>query len=149
MLKYRKNASVVVFYKNKFLIVCKKSRSFGGKFWQFIQGGIEKNESPIQAIKRELREETGLTKIKILFKSKHANKYDWPKNLQKERNLRGQKQQFFFVELIKKQKIKINKNELIAFKWAEKKELLKLFKISNQIRLAKKLLTELEKFKKY
>ena len=36
--------------------------------WQMPQGGIDQNESPLSAMKRELAEETSITKIKILKK---------------------------------------------------------------------------------
>ena len=50
------------------------------------QGGINKNETPIKAAFRELKEETGVMKkdVKILSVSKNWLYYDLPKNLIKK-----------------------------------------------------------------
>ena len=37
-----------------------------GNFWQMPQGGIDKNESYLEAAKRELKEETGVVTVKVI-----------------------------------------------------------------------------------
>ena len=48
--------------EDKFL--CVKNRKFG---WiNFVMGGIEGDETPIEAVRREVLEETGYTNLKII-----------------------------------------------------------------------------------
>ena len=51
--------------------------------WQMPQGGINKNETPFNAMKRELEEETSITKIKILKEIESWLEYELPPNLWK------------------------------------------------------------------
>ena len=41
------------------------ARRCGQDAWQFPQGGINKNESPVDAMYRELQEETGLLPVHV------------------------------------------------------------------------------------
>ena len=54
-------------------IICKKNdeRKYlvllhGGKYWNFPKGKLESGESEIEAAARELKEETGITQIKVV-----------------------------------------------------------------------------------
>ncbi len=80
--------------------------------WQFPQGGVSKNESLVEAMYRELREETGLDEdqVRIVAHTKNWLHYDLPdrllrnqrrgKNFGRNRNrFRGQKQVWFLLEL--------------------------------------------------
>ena len=49
--------------------------------WQMPQGGVDQNESFLQAAKRELEEETGIKSVKLIKKLDGWFKYDLPKNL--------------------------------------------------------------------
>jgi len=55
-LSYRSTIGALLRYKGKDLLVCKP----GLPFFDVLHGGIEKNESDEQALKREIREEVGL-----------------------------------------------------------------------------------------
>ena len=61
---FRKNAGVVVFNKHKKVLLCK--RVDVANSWQFPQGGIEENESPSEAGKRELFEETSIKSVELI-----------------------------------------------------------------------------------
>lgn len=66
--------------------------------WQMPQGGIDKNEDPLEAAKRELWEETGVTSASLLAESKGWLKYDLPAELigiALKGKYRGQSQKWF------------------------------------------------------
>jgi len=45
------------------------------ELWEFPKGHVKKNENELQTLKRELREETGITKFYLLSKRPEINKY--------------------------------------------------------------------------
>ena len=49
--------------------------------WQMPQGGVDEGENYLNAMKRELLEETGITNIKLLKEIKNWQQYELPKNL--------------------------------------------------------------------
>jgi len=66
--------------------------------WQMPQGGIDKGETPRQAALRELKEEIGTNKAKILGESRMWLKYDLPVELTGGvwgGRYRGQRQKWF------------------------------------------------------
>lgn len=95
--------------------------------WQMPQGGIDQNETPLDAMKRELAEETSITKIKILKEIKNSYEYELPPNLLGKiwkGRFRGQKQKWYIVRFIGKDS-EINLNtahpEFIEWKWIDYK----------------------------
>jgi len=114
-LPFRKNISgIVVNEDNKILLIRKESFDF----WQFVQGGIERNENPEEAFGRELKEETGISKFEIIGKSKNQFRFDWPEVLRDKKGFAGQIQSFLFVRIKGNPKIKLSKGDkLDDFKW--------------------------------
>ena len=95
--------------------------------WQMPQGGIDQNETPLDAMKRELAEETSITKIKILKEIENFYEYELPPNLLGKiwkGRFRGQKQKWYIVRFIGKDS-EINLNtahpEFIEWKWVDYK----------------------------
>jgi putative (di)nucleoside polyphosphate hydrolase len=65
---YRPNVGIVIFNSKK-KIWCGRRLGINTKdAWQLPQGGIDDNESPLEAAVREAYEETGIKSIKKLVK---------------------------------------------------------------------------------
>ena len=101
---YRPNVAVVILNKEGGVLWCRRKNKDG---WQFPQGGIDKNESPEQAIYRETNEEVGLNTndIKIIDELEKWFKYDVPKQRRgtyffRSKNFKGQIQKWFLAELV-------------------------------------------------
>ena len=80
------------------------ARRVGQDAWQFPQGGIQDEESPEQAMYRELHEETGLTEddVEVIGRTADWLRYDIPEHLQRKRSKPlcvGQKQIWFMLRL--------------------------------------------------
>jgi putative (di)nucleoside polyphosphate hydrolase len=99
---YRPNvASVIINEDNKILW----AKRVNEDNWQFPQGGIQKGETPEQAMYREVYEEVGLKKnsFEILGRSADWLKYDVPEKFVKtywQGRYKGQKQIWFLLKFI-------------------------------------------------
>ena len=118
------------------------------KYWQMPQGGIDKNESFVEAAKRELEEETGVKTIKILKEFDGWLIYDLPKNLIDKiwkGRYRGQKQKWFIIKFLGKNNeinIRTKNPEFLDWKWIDPSDLPKVvvnFKSDIYKKLAKEL----------
>lgn len=98
---YRANVGIIVMNKAGNLLWAKRC---GKNFWQFPQGGINNQETPEEAMWRELKEEVNLcnSSTKIITVSKNWLYYKIPiKLLRKNKNnpCIGQKQKWFLLLL--------------------------------------------------
>ncbi len=100
--------------------------------WQMPQGGIDGGESPRAAALRELEEETGTGKAKILARSRDWIRYDLPADLVPliwRGRYRGQKQKWFammFEGVDSDIDIATEHPEFSAWRWAELEDLSRL-----------------------
>lgn len=82
------------------------ARRVGGfDAWQFPQGGIHNDESPEEALFRELYEEIGVTAdaVKVLGQTKDWLRYRLPRHMRRGNSTTGfvgQKQKWFLLELL-------------------------------------------------
>ena len=69
--------------------------------WQFPQGGIEDGESPVEAVWRELREETGMGagELRLVRECSEWLAYELPEAARSEKTGLGQVQRWFAFDL--------------------------------------------------
>ena len=100
--------------------------------WQMPQGGIDGDESPREAVRRELREEIGTDKAEIIAETEDWLHYDLPANvtgLVWGGRYRGQKQKWFALRFTGHDDdidIAANDQEFTNWKWTEMDSLPKL-----------------------
>jgi putative (di)nucleoside polyphosphate hydrolase len=60
------------------LVFVAKRIDMTSEAWQAAEGGIYKGESPLKAVRRELKEKTGTDRAELLAESKGWYAYDLP-----------------------------------------------------------------------
>jgi len=107
---YRPNVAAVIL-SSRYPDVCEffvAHRSDIKNAWQFPQGGIDEDETPIEALKRELLEEIGCNNVEILGEYPEWISYNFPKvSRGKQYPFDGQIQKYFLVRLDKDAKINL------------------------------------------
>jgi putative (di)nucleoside polyphosphate hydrolase len=129
--EYRVGVGVMLVNKARHVFVGRRI-DVADEAWQMPQGGIELGEEPIHAALRELREEIGTAKVKIIAESTGWHKYDLPSNLQGRAwhgRWRGQLQKWFVMRFVG-QDSEINVHttvpEFSAWKWVPSEDLPKI-----------------------
>lgn len=147
---YRSGVGIMIINKKKKIFVGKRIDNKSDA-WQMPQGGIDAGESEEEAMRRELLEETGIKKFKILSISKNYHYYNLPYRLQKKfwgGKYLGQRQKWYLVEFLgEEREININGEtpEFSEYKWIKKNEATKVI-----VNFKKPLYEELiEEFKKF
>ena len=141
--------AIVLNNKNK-IFVGKRADNPVNK-WQMPQGGVNKGENLINAMKRELMEETSIQNIKVLKKIDKWFEYELPKDLLGiiwKGKFRGQKQKWFIVRFIGNESeinLKTKHPEFIEWKWIEIDELTNVI-VDFKKDVYKKLAIELKEF---
>ena len=114
------------------IVLNKENRVFVGKRkdnpvdkWQMPQGGVNKNEDFLSAMKRELCEETSIKNIKVIKILDGWYEYELPEELLGiiwKGKFRGQKQKWFVVRFTGKEgeiNLETKYPEFIEWKWID------------------------------
>ena len=118
---------VVLNVKNKVFVAKRKDNPIDK--WQMPQGGVDKGEDFLKAMKRELFEETGIKNIKIIKKIEKMYEYELPENLVGiiwKGKYRGQQQKWFITKFLgNDDEINLNTSnpEFIEWKWIDVEKL--------------------------
>ena len=144
-LPMRNGVGVIVLNKENKIFVGKRKDNPVNK-WQMPQGGVDKGEDYLTAMKRELLEETSIKNIEVLKELEGFFEYELPKNLVGiiwKGKFRGQRQKWYIAKFIGDEK-EINLNtsyaEFIEWKWVSPDDLPNVivdFKKSMYIKLSK------------
>ncbi|MDC0937962.1 RNA pyrophosphohydrolase [Pelagibacteraceae bacterium] len=115
----------VILLNNKNQVFVGKRKDNPGDKWQMPQGGVDKGEDFITAMRRELHEETSIKNIEIIKEINKIYKYELPKNLIGiiwKGKFRGQKQKWFIAKFLgSDNEINLNTShpEFIEWKWID------------------------------
>ena len=127
-LPMRTGVGIIVLNNNNQVFVGKRKDNPGDK-WQMPQGGVDKGEDFITAMRRELIEETSIKNIKILKEIQNMYQYELPKNLVGiiwKGKFRGQRQKWFITKFLgKDDEINLDTQhpEFIDWKWIDPQDL--------------------------
>lgn len=124
---YRPYVAAIIFTRTKsrdlFLLLRRKQNWKG---WEYVKGGLLPGESLKAGLKREIFEETGQKRFKVIAKLAKPVKYEWQKTYQKDRKKwQGAIQQVYVVELFSKT-IRLDRKEHSGYRWVPAKTALKL-----------------------
>ncbi len=88
MKKYRKNAGIIVFNKNKKVLICERIGNWE-QAWQFPQGGIDEKETAQEAAIRELKEETSISSVRAILTETTPLIYEFPPEVKANSKKKG------------------------------------------------------------
>ena len=110
-LPYRPGAGICLFNAQGLVFVAERRDCRGA--WQMPQGGIQRDEDPVNAVLREMKEEVGTDNARIIARAPEVLRYDFPEWLQNRRitndganglvfrgKYRGQEQDWFALQFL-------------------------------------------------
>ncbi|MCE3038757.1 RNA pyrophosphohydrolase [Helicobacter anatolicus] len=129
--KYRPNVAAIIVssrYPNACEFFVAQRADIKG-VWQFPQGGIDANETPKEALLRELKEEIGTDFVEIIAECPKWISYDFPNIATKKMyQYDGQIQKYFLVRIKKESDINLDTAhpEFISYQFVKYDALLEL-----------------------
>ena len=117
----RINVLVFIFTKTpSFRVLLMKRKPEKGGFWQPVSGGIERNETPLQALEREVIEETGIKSYERIVDLE----YTFAHNTEKDGVLMKMRDICYAVEVKRMLKITLS-DEHLEYIWCDLKDCMK------------------------
>ena len=99
-------------------LLLKRNPERGG-FWQHVTGGLEKGETRIEALKREVLEETGIENLVRIVEGVYCFELSSPLH---------EKEYVFGVEVLLDEEVEMDKNEHSEYRWCSFAKASKLLK---------------------
>ena len=136
-----KSCGLVVFNSNKILLLKYSDNNAQGKggHWDFPKGHVEQNETEIETALRELEEETGISKVKIIDNFRHSISYTFSR---KSESI--SKEVIFFLASTVETKV-ILSHEHIDYAWLDFEEALVKLTYGNARKVLKKAIIYIRK----
>ena len=132
-LPYRPCVGMMVLNRAGLVFVVRRIDQDMGEAWQMPQGGIDEDEDLAAAAFRELAEETGMTKVRVLAEAPEWFTYDLPREsigVALKGKYRGQRQKWFALRFLGEDRdidLEAHKPpEFDAFRWVEVDEVTRL-----------------------
>lgn len=128
---YRPSVFIVVYKvvnKKRSYLILKRKLHWRG--YEFPKGGIEDGENKLDAVKREVSEETGL-KIKKIVNYNIGGKYNYSEKLTDRKGVVGQVYSLYSAE-VGDGEVVIDKHEHSSYQWLDYASSLKVLSNSNQ-----------------
>ncbi|NND45947.1 MAG: RNA pyrophosphohydrolase [Xanthomonadales bacterium] len=122
---FRPNVAIVIMNDDERVFWAHRSNNDG---WQFPQGGMRSDETPIEAMYRELHEETGLRNehVELLGSTPGWLRYRLPKRYQRHQSKPlciGQKQVWFLLRLLGDESLvsldAVAEPEFFEYRWVD------------------------------
>ena len=140
MRGYRKGVGIFLFNDQGLVWMGRRSEKWTAAshlydskhLWQMPQGGVDAGETILDAARRELFEETGITHVDVVKESAEWLNYDLPKNLIGKvlSGYRGQTQKWFAMRFLGNEgEINLQAHgtpEFIDWRWCAPEEMLDL-----------------------
>jgi len=149
LLTYRQSSSAIVLNHQRQILLIQKT-IFCNNEWDIPGGGVENGETPEMAILRELEEELGCNKFRIVSKSRYIYQYDWPDEIIVKRLIdkgeayRGQQRTQFVTKFLgRPDEITPNPSEIKTIKWVDLNDLARHLTFPGQLSGLKLILKEL------
>lgn len=131
MAMYRDGVGIMLFHATTGKVFVGKRLDTKADAWQMPQGGVDAGEAPLDAMYRELAEETGLNRdaVHLLGQSPEALRYDLPPELVPhfwQGRYKGQSQWWYALRLDADEgaiNIRTQEPEFSEWKWADMQDL--------------------------
>jgi putative (di)nucleoside polyphosphate hydrolase len=122
---FRANVGAVIADRAGRVLAFRRAR-VAGEAWQLPQGGIEPGETPLAAVYREVKEETGIDPqhLEPLAETAGWLTYELPEQYRSSKTGRGQTQKWFLFRFTGSDRdIRPDAREFAAFRWMSAAEL--------------------------
>ena len=125
--RYRRGVGILLLNPRREVLVAQRL-DFRSDAWQMPQGGIDADETPLEAAWREMKEEIGTDRARLLAESRDWLSYDLPADLAPllwKGRFRGQTQKWFAMEFLGDDAdidIATENPEFSAWKWVPARE---------------------------
>jgi len=122
----RRGVCAIIFFdgsKGTEYLLLKRKQNWKG--WEFLKGGRKKNESEMGCLRREMKEEIGIS-VFGAQKTDEFHIFKYKKEYAKDHEVwNGAKNRAYLVQIFTK-KIRIDQDEHSGFKWVDRKTALKM-----------------------